>query len=178
MALVRGDLPPFNGHCVDGSKTRVTITSDTDSRGRTVWQLGGQIAELGVGKPREELISHAARELAAVMPGINLTGLEWNTYQVDRAEGATKSGLRPETPQLVPEGNLITAWHTKLALAPQLAEDVFACLKKQGIAPSTSDTDWLTPLQQLPQPEVALPPWETASNWQTLTETDSQTSAA
>jgi glycerol-3-phosphate dehydrogenase len=178
MVLVRGDLPPFNGHCVDGSKTRVTITSDTDSQGRTVWQLGGQIAEQGVGKPRHELMAHAARELAAVMPGINLHGLEWNSYQVDRAEGATKSGLRPETPQLVPEGNLITAWPTKLALAPQLAEDVFACLKKQGVAPSLSATDWLEPLQQLPQPEVALPPWETAVDWQTLTETDSQTSAA
>lgn len=178
MVLVRGDLPPFNGHCVDGSKTRVTITSDTDSQGRTVWQLGGQIAEQGVGKPRHELVAHAARELTAVMPGINLTGLEWNTYQVDRAEGATKSGLRPETPQLVTEGNLITAWPTKLALAPRLAEDVFACLSKQGVTPASADASWLTEMQQLPRPKVAQPPWETATDWITLAEADSRTKVA
>ncbi|QDV15398.1 glycerol-3-phosphate dehydrogenase [Gimesia panareensis] len=178
MVLVRGDLPPFNGHCVDGAKTRVTITSDTDSQGRTIWQLGGQIAEQGVGQPRHELISHAARELTEVMPGINLTGLEWNTYQVDRAEGATKTGLRPELPQLVVEGNLITAWPTKLALAPRLAEDVLACLSKQGITPSSADDNWLAALLQLPRPEVAQPPWETATDWVTLDDADSRTNAA
>ncbi|QDT24722.1 FAD-dependent oxidoreductase [Gimesia panareensis] len=178
MVLVRGDLPPFNGHCVDGAKTRVTITSDTDSQGRTIWQLGGQIAEQGVGQPRHELISHAARELTAVMPGINLKGLEWNTYQVDRAEGATKTGLRPELPQLVTEGNLITAWPTKLALAPRLAEDVLAGLSKQGITPSSADDNWQAALLQLPRPEVAQPPWETATDWVTLDDAESRTNAA
>ena len=33
VALVRGELPQLNGHCVDGAKTRVTITSDVDRRG-------------------------------------------------------------------------------------------------------------------------------------------------
>ena len=33
MTLVRGaDLPPLNGHCVDGAKTRVTVTSDSFPR--------------------------------------------------------------------------------------------------------------------------------------------------
>ena len=48
MVLVRGNLPELNGHCLDGAKTRVTITSDTDDEGRMVWQIGGQIAEEGV----------------------------------------------------------------------------------------------------------------------------------
>ncbi len=53
MVLVRGELPHLNGHCVDGRTTRVTITSDTErsetsAAGRTVWQVGGQIAEIGV----------------------------------------------------------------------------------------------------------------------------------
>ena len=178
MVLVRGKLPPFNGHCVDGAKTRVTITSDTDSQGRTVWQLGGQIAEQGVGQSRQELVAHAARELKAVMPGINVAGLEWTSYQVDRAEGATKSGLRPETPQLVVEGNLITAWPTKLALAPQLAKDVFDCLQKQGISPASGENSDLTALQKLARPTVAMPPWETASEWLTLEENDARNTAA
>ena len=42
---VRGALPGLCGHAIEGAKTRVTITSDVDARGRTVWQLGGQVSE-------------------------------------------------------------------------------------------------------------------------------------
>ncbi|MEM1099871.1 MAG: FAD-dependent oxidoreductase, partial [Planctomycetota bacterium] len=40
-------LPELNGHCVDGQKTRVTITTDRDRDGRRVWQVGGQVSEDG-----------------------------------------------------------------------------------------------------------------------------------
>src|SRR5579872_6498570 len=69
MVLVRGDLPGLNGHCVDGARTRVTITSDRDSSGRTVWQVGGQLAEDGVSLDELALVHRARRELAAVLPG-------------------------------------------------------------------------------------------------------------
>lgn len=178
MVLVRGNLPAFNGHCVDGAKTRVTITSDTDSQGRTVWQLGGQVAEVGVKMSRHELISHAASELAACVPGIDLTGLEWNTYAVDRAEGVTKSGLRPETPQILKDGNLLTAWPAKLALAPRLAEEVCQKLSEINVTPTAADTSWTQEFSSLPTPEVALPPWETAENWVTLNNIQTQAEAA
>ncbi|QDU06684.1 FAD-dependent oxidoreductase [Gimesia aquarii] len=168
MTLVRGALPQFNGHCVDGAKTRITITSDTDSQGRTVWQLGGQVSETGVKLNRLELIQHAARELSASIPGINLSGLEWNTYSVDRAEGATKSGLRPETPQILKEGNLLTAWPTKLALAPRLATDIFQHLDEMNVKPTLEDSPWKESFSALPRPLVAQPLWETAENWVTL----------
>jgi len=48
MLMMRGDLPQLNGHCVDGGGTRVTITADTDTAGRTVWQVGGEVSERGV----------------------------------------------------------------------------------------------------------------------------------
>lgn len=178
MALVRGDLPAFSGHCVDGAKTRVTITSDTDSQGRTVWQLGGQVAEVGVTMNRRDLIAHAARELAACVPGIDLTGLEWNSYAVDRAEGVTKSGLRPETPQILKDGNLLTAWPAKLALAPRLAEEVCQNLSQMNVVPTADDASWLDVFSSLPTPEVAQPPWETAENWVTLNEIQSNEEAA
>ncbi|QDT94589.1 FAD-dependent oxidoreductase [Gimesia aquarii] len=168
MILVRGALPQFNGHCVDGAKTRITITSDTDSQGRTVWQLGGQVSETGVKLNRLELIQHAARELSASIPGINLSGLEWNTYSVDRAEGATKSGLRPETPQILKEGNLLTSWPTKLALAPRLATDIFQHLDEMNVKPTLEDSSWKESFSALPRPLVAQPLWETAENWVTL----------
>ncbi|QDT88396.1 FAD-dependent oxidoreductase [Gimesia algae] len=178
MALVRGTLPPFNGHCVDGAKTRVTITSDIDCQGRTVWQIGGQVAETGVSMNRRELIEHAARELAASVPGIDLNGLEWNSYTVDRAEGSTKSGQRPETPQILQAGNLLTAWPTKLALAPQLAEEICERLSDIPMSPTALDDSWKSELTRLPRPQIALPPWETAVDWVRLDEPFSQREAA
>lgn len=178
MVMVRGDLPAFSGHCVDGAKTRVTITSDTDSHGRTVWQLGGQVAELGVSMSPHELIPHAAHELAACVPGIDLSQLEWSTYEVDRAEGITKTGLRPETPQILKEGNLLTAWPAKLALAPRLAEEVCVHLKKMHVSPTAKDTSWSESFAGLPTPEVTLPPWETAENWIHLNDIPTQEEAA
>ena len=61
MVMVRGPLPEFNGHCVDGSKTRVTITSDRDIHKQTVWQIGGQVSEIGVDLEADELISHISK---------------------------------------------------------------------------------------------------------------------
>ncbi|MFK7776609.1 MAG: FAD-dependent oxidoreductase [Gimesia sp.] len=168
MVMVRGSLPQFNGHCVDGAKTRVTVTSDTNSLGNTVWQLGGQIAEIGVKMNRRELIQHAAQELSASIPGMDLSGLEWNTYRVDRAEGVTKTGARPETTQILKEGNLFTAWPSKLALAPQLAKEVCEKLQQINVSPDEADASWKDVFSTLPRPQVALPPWETAEDWVTL----------
>ncbi len=166
MVLVRGDLPSFNGHCVDGAGTRVTITSDVDSQGRTVWQLGGQIAEQGVASDAPSLIEFAFRELATILPSLDLRGVECTTYRVDRAERITPNGVRPESVQIVREGNCLTAWPTKLALAPELSRQVLEQIKtcctatESELLASEAET-----LSQWPRPEVALPPWETATQW-------------
>lgn len=161
MVMLRGDLPRLNGHCVDGAKTRVTITSDVDSSGRTVWQVGGQLSEEGVGLDGPDLIARARSELQAVIPGLDLSQVEWATYRIDRAEGRTKSGKRPETVQVLREGNTITAWPTKLALAPILTQQI-----ADPIEPKTPgadfDSEWLS---GWPSPTVAPPPWETRRQW-------------
>src|SRR5690606_16923379 len=91
-----GRLPELNGHCVDGARTRVTITSAIDSAGRRVWQLGGEIAERGVSHGPEDLIAIARSELRAVIPGFDSAGCEWSTYRADRAEAATGAARRPD----------------------------------------------------------------------------------
>ena len=166
MVMVRGEagkLPELCGHQVDGAHTRMTITSSVDPDGRTVWQLGGQVAEDGVSMGRRELIAHASRELAEVLPGLDLVPLQATSYRVDRAE-ATEGGRRPETQSLLVDGNTITAWPTKLALAPALAEQVAGALDHlpspavAGVSVDLETIDW-------PRPEVARPPWETATDW-------------
>jgi glycine/D-amino acid oxidase-like deaminating enzyme len=161
MVLARGPLPPLNGHCVDGARTRVTITSDFDSRERTVWQIGGQVAEDGVNMTPAELIAYTQNELAAVLPDVHFDGVEWSTYRVDRAEGTTPSGSRPETIQILCAGNVTTGWPTKLVLAPVLANEIAARVSQ----PSRADLFSTSAFAHWERPAVALPPWETAAPW-------------
>ena len=158
MVLLRGTLPALAGHCVDRMHTRVTITSDRDAERRVVWQIGGQVAEDGVAMEPEQLLRHARRELQAVLPGIELAGCAWATQRIDRAEAATRTGLRPDDVSVRRVGPCIVAWPTKLALAPRLAERVRGLLDEPQVRegpPTPADA----------RPQVAAPPWETRERW-------------
>ncbi|NOT00483.1 MAG: FAD-dependent oxidoreductase [Phycisphaerales bacterium] len=161
MVMVRGPLPPLFGHCVDAARTRVTITSALYGPNRCVWHVGGQIAEDGVGLTTDELIRRAARELQSVLPAVDLSECEWATYRIDRAEGRTPDDGRPSGPQVVVDGNVITAWPTKLALVPELAKLIVDALAPPAVPrdePAVIPDDW-------PRPDVALPPWEVPQAW-------------
>ena len=160
MVMLRGELPSLNGHCVDGASTRVTITTAKDTSGQAVWQIGGRIAEDGVDMDPAQLIAFAATELQAVLPGIELDDLQWSTYRVDRAE-ATAAGRRPEDVSIHQDGRVITAWPTKLALVPKLAERIVHELGEPGV----TEQDYLNGVEAWPRPEVALPPWEMTQEW-------------
>ena len=171
MVLLRGGrLPMFQGHCVDGAKTRVTITSELDSLGRTVWQVGGQIAEDGVAWDERTLLTCARDELRAVLPNIDLSSVEWSTYRVDRAEGIVPSGKRPESVQIRRDGNCLTAWPTKLALVPQLVTELCQWIEETNFKfdpPRRIKSEIVSDqvLRNWPRPSVALPPWETEARW-------------
>ena len=166
QVLVRGAaLPAINGHCVDGAATRVTITSDVDAAGRTVWQVGGRLAEEGVALDRASLLFRAAEELRSVLPGVAFSGCEWGSWRVDRAEAAS-AGRRPEDAWVRREGPVITVWPTKLVLAPRAAEEVLSLLGADaapgaGRAPEPADSafaGWRPP-------PCAAPPWDDPASW-------------
>jgi glycerol-3-phosphate dehydrogenase len=165
MTLLRASgLPTMFGHCVDGNRTRVTITSGVDRSGRTVWQLGGELAERGVERDAAAQLATAASELACVLPDLDLGAFEdaaWATYRVDRAERRTRGGLRPDDAVVMSHlaGRLLVAWPTKWALAPRLAAAVLESMPQEiAAAPSP-----LVDLSPLPAPDVADFPWETCS---------------
>lgn len=162
MTLLRSSsLPEFHGHCVDGNRTRVTITSGRDTDGRVVWQLGGDLAETGVARESAAQVTFAAAELQAILPALDLSNCSdaaWSTYRIDRAESRTRSGFRPDDAQVVSlhEGRLLVAWPTKWALAPRLAAAVLAALPPELVAHPTPPVD----LAGFEPPEIAAYPWE------------------
>jgi len=172
MLLLRGPLPELNGHCIDGARTRVTITSDRDAAGRRIWQVGGQLAEQGVGLDETALIELGRQELTQVIPGLDLSDVEFATYRVDRAEQTTSGGRRPDSVQVLRDANVVTAWPTKLALVPQLVREIAAMmLPSLGTTAEWTTTDLILP-NDWPRPLVALPPWETAAKWSRIDSAD------
>ena len=160
MTLLRGHgLPQLHGHCVDGNKTRVTITSNRDPEGRTVWQLGGDLSERGNDRDEREQLRVAATELAAVLPGLDLDAHEdvaWSSYRVDRAERKTSSGWRPDDAEVFEAApGLLVAWPTKWALAPRLAAAVLDLIS----VPAAKTTPFVAPAD-FARPRVASFPWE------------------
>jgi len=163
--MLRGPLPELNGHCVDGARTRVTITSDRNAAGRRIWQVGGQLAEQGVRLDESLLIELGCRELTEVIPGLDLSDVEFATYRVDRAERIVSGGRRPESVQILRDANVFTAWPTKLALVPRLVREISAMLLPPSGTAAPNATDDSPVPANWPRPLVALPPWETAERW-------------
>ena len=159
MVIAQGPLPALYGHCVEGTATRITISSSRpDSVGNRVWQLGGNLAETGVELESDALIDLARDELAALLPSLPLDDVSISTYRVDRAEQTTPHGKRPEDASLdvAGDGRTLTCWPTKMALAPRLAEAI-----DEHVAAVHPPEAVLAALAHFDRPVVAPAPWET-----------------
>ncbi len=161
MVRHRSDLPTF-AHCISsGSKPVVTITTHPAKNGEQVWYLGGDLAETGVKRGSEEQIQEAQQLIAKLLPWIELKDASWGSFHINRAEPKQSSLTRPDSAFAQASGNSIISWPTKLALAPDLADQVLDMLDKQSISPRfTTDA---TVLELLAKPEIAEPPWESLS---------------
>lgn len=179
-------LPWFDGHCIDGDATRLTITSARDERGWIVWHLGGRLAEDGVRRDPVDQVKVALAELRAVLPASPLDGAEITSYRVDRAE-PNEQGRRPDDARLIEEGRVLTLWPTKLALAPRAAElaserarDIARFWRVSSLAGhghARACATRRTPLPHgapsdigidFPPPPLAAPPWHDALEWRRL----------
>ncbi|MEQ9616483.1 MAG: FAD-dependent oxidoreductase [Phycisphaerales bacterium] len=158
MTLLRGPLPLLNGHCVDGNKTRVTITSDRIDDDTAVWQIGGEVAEIGHSMTAEACIVNTRNELLGCVPGLDTSKCHWATYLAPRAEGRTKNGRRPENPTVLLEKNVITAWPSKLVAAPLTADLILEKFPEPSGSGAITIDDW-------PTPEIARLPWDGDVKW-------------
>lgn len=162
MVMMRGDMPMVYAHALGMSdKPRATITSHKDSQGKTVWYIGGQPAEQGVGKPPSEVIAATRHELTELLPWVDFSDAEWATWDVDRAEMVQSDGGRPDQPGVTQVENVIVAWPTKLAFAPMLARQLLESFTSPARGEGGKREKWGFPL-----PPVATPIWDQVT-WNT-----------
>lgn len=163
MVVLRGGLHDrVYAHCLGASvNPRITITTHYDTDGNIVWYMGGQLAEDGVHKNNADLIRAAKKELAELIPWLDLKQSQWGVLEINRAE-IKKAGItRPDSFSIEQHGNIITAWPTKLALSPALADALIEKIEAQHISRSGD--------MEIPQwsvPEYANFPWDGTAIWE------------
>ncbi|SFM12053.1 Glycerol-3-phosphate dehydrogenase [Halopseudomonas yangmingensis] len=156
VTVCAANLPPLYAHCLGASpKPRLTVTTHPLTNGEQCWYLGGELAEQGVTSDPQALIQRAASELAELLPWVNLQGARWDTLRIDRAEPAQSGLTRPDSAFVQQQDALLVCWPTKLALAPDLSDQVLDLLQRQALQPGQHP-----PLPELPHPPLAKPVWE------------------
>ncbi|MEM6916490.1 MAG: FAD-dependent oxidoreductase [Verrucomicrobiota bacterium] len=154
LIIRKNGLPDFFSVCVGtGPKPPLVSTTHVDREGRTLWYIGGEIAEQnGVARSEVDQIEAGKALFDKLLPWINLEGADWFTWRGDRAEPFTGTGDRPPGAYLRKKGNALVAWPTKLALAPHLADQVLSeTTSSLGEGPISFD---------LPHPSLGKPPWD------------------
>ncbi|MDI9737788.1 NAD(P)/FAD-dependent oxidoreductase [Stutzerimonas stutzeri] len=158
MVIVKAPtLKALYAHCLGGgTKPRITVTSHPTADGEWLWYLGGDLAEAdGVARDEATQIAAAKKELAELVPWIDLSSAQWATLRIDRAEPAQSALARPDNAFLAEQGRLLVGWPTKLALSPDFSDRVEAALARDGIRPANHPA-----LPQLPRPPLTGPFWE------------------
>ena len=158
MALLKApQLPALYAHCLGSSpKPRLTVTTHPTADGQWCWYLGGELAEQGVERSAEELITQARQELGSLLPWVDLNTARWATLKVNRAEPAQSGLTRPDNAHVEASHNALICWPTKLALAPDLSDRVLDNLRQDDIRPQHPQPD-----HQQPPPLAATPVWDT-----------------
>lgn len=156
MAMVKHSSQlPLYAHCFSGgTRPLVTVTTHYTCNGEPVWYLGGELAEQGVERGEAEQTAAAKQSLQTLLPWVSLENPQWQTVRINRAEPAQSTLTLPDAAFAKQHKNLIVAWPTKLALAPDLADKVLTMLPPAsgGTAPASLGT--------LPRPAVTQAIWD------------------
>lgn len=150
ILTLRGDLPDLNGFCIEKMHAKVVVTTQRISRQEAVWQVATESAHPDDPADFEPF---AMNELRNALPGFDWPAVAIGSYCANRAEPLIKD-KRPSDVYASVEGNVITAWPTKLVLAPRLAEQIYARLPPPSVQADFAD------LAGWPFPPIANFPWD------------------
>ncbi|MBU1907807.1 FAD-dependent oxidoreductase [Patescibacteria group bacterium] len=151
ILVLRGDLPDLNGVCLEGTQAKAVITTHRLSNNDAVWQFASERIDP---EASERFAQLALGEIAAALPGFNFPKFSVSVYTAKRAECATESGGRCADVAVFKEGNVVTAWPTKLVLVPRMVERVMGYLPFLS-----SHTGIEREIAEFPRPEIAPFPW-------------------
>jgi len=161
-------LPKIYAHCLGASALpKMTITAHDMSdyahndKAQTVWYLGGEIAEKGVGRSIDNQVSEARKEIKKLMPWMDFSPCQWSAIAVDRAEPKMDDGSRPIEPAVFESENVITAWPVKLAMVPIMVDKIMDKLEQMRIEKNSQ----ITPLNGLKMAKTTEMPWEKIQSW-------------
>ncbi|GAA4648477.1 glycerol-3-phosphate dehydrogenase/oxidase [Kistimonas scapharcae] len=159
MVMMKHKHPyPLYAHCISTDIVpRLTVTSHPTDDDQWVWYMGGDIAESGVKRDSDEQIVRAKKEVEKLLPWVDFSDAQWATLRVNRAEPKQSKLLRPDAAYCKAVGNGLITWPTKLALAPNLSDEVVKELQGADIEPSGNEAFGLP--ESLPRPTVTGPFW-------------------
>jgi hypothetical protein len=161
-------LPKMYAHCLGASALpKMTITSHAlvAQEAQTVWYLGGEIAEQGVGRSLDEQVKLAKQELANLMPWMDFSLCQWSALAIDRAEPKMPDGSRPVEPWVSCEQQIITAWPVKLAMAPVMVDKIIQQLELLDIEKKSPTEKEEATLSFLAKAKTSLLPWQKVQHW-------------
>ena len=160
--LTHENLPKIFVHCIgdDFSMTpMLTVTSHQGASGETVWYLGGELAESGVGKTKEDQINEAKAQLTHYFSWIDTSKARWDSFPINRAELRMPDGSRPDDAALVQQANILVTFPTKFTLTPGLADKLIAHLEDEGVSKTGNQSnDELC--RHLAKASIGLPRWD------------------
>lgn len=163
MVMLTPAPSPLYAHCIRplSDKPRLTITTAYNNS-EPIWYIGGDLAETGVARDSQAQVRAAREELARCLPAADLSAAHIAPWRIDRAEGRTQDGARPDGPVARSFGRLTFIWPTKLALAPIAARRAVAALFGGEHAPATRQPGESaeTAAPPFPLPPEHLPPWQ------------------
>lgn len=161
VCLTGPQLPALFAHCIgsDFSMTPLlTITTHPGEDGQHTWYLGGELAESGVSQSDEELLARARGLLNRFLPWVDITGVSWQCFTINRAEADTGNSKRPDDAFYMEAKNTIVVWPTKFTLTPSLTDRVVNHLHASGVRPA-GDADGTALASALPPATLAVPRW-------------------
>ena len=154
MGMMKNAPYPLFGHCVSASfRPAASITSHKAADGSWVWYMGAAVAEFTKEEDPNTIYDLGRKAIKEYLPNVDLSGVEWSVYPVDRVESKTTTGWIPDTPTIHNVQNAYYCWPTKLTFAPILGD---LMLEKIGVTPSHEKTDW----SFLEEAEYRPAPWD------------------
>lgn len=147
-----GTPPCVFAHVVSGAfggAPALTITSHAGGL-----YIGGHVAEVGATGGAAAHLARLRRLLTEHLPALDLTGAEFETFRIDRAEPDGPAGGGDAF--VARHGNCLVCWPVKLSLAPRLGDKVLDALRHLRPIAAAWPGDADTPLA------YAAPPWAMA----------------